>query len=96
MVLGAELGRRIFFFKVRETEQSLPKARFRLKTLLARCPRPDPAGRSAEPVLRLLPWWGRPRGLAERWRCGGDQRTRAGSHLLRTAVREPGELRQLG
>lgn len=44
MVLGAELGKRLKK-KVRETERSLPKARFCLKTLGARCPRPDPAGR---------------------------------------------------
>lgn len=66
VVLGAELGRRLKK-KVRKTDQSLPKARFSLHTLGARCPRPDPAGRSAE-LLCLPPrrgWTGTRRGRPE-------------------------------
>lgn len=49
-VLGAELRRRLKK-KVRKTDQSLPKARFSLHTLRARCPRPDPTGRFAETAV---------------------------------------------
>lgn len=77
MVLGAELGRRLK--KERERQRSLSRKQLSLKTLEAQCPRPDPAGRSVAPVLRLPPWWGRPRGLTGQRHCGGDQRALPGS-----------------
>lgn len=96
MVLGAELGRRL---KKREREgdreSGLSRKQLSLETLRAQCPRPDPAGRSAAPVLRLPPWRGR-RKLAGHWHCGGDQRALLGSYPRRVSVREHEELCPLG
>lgn len=81
VVLGAELGRRLKKKKKSQRQRSFSRKQLSLKTLGAQCPRPDPAGRSAAPVLRLPPWWGRPRGLTEHRHCGGDQRALPGSPL---------------
>lgn len=76
VVLGAELGRRLKKSeRERETARSVPKAtQFENSRSAVRCPRPDPAGRSAAPVLRLSPWRGRPRKVAGHRHCGADQR----------------------
>lgn len=71
VVLGAELGRRLKK-RERERQRGLSRKQLSLKTRGARCPRPDPAGRSAAPVLHLLPWRGRPRKLEDLGTAGGQ------------------------